>query len=79
MTALRTVRRRHLLSQRDLARVAGVTSSTIYLIEGRKVTPRIKIMRLICEALDIQDPNEIDEFADALKKMDDDHEKLNKE
>lgn len=56
------------MSQRDLARQAGVTASTIYLIEGKKTTPRIKIMRLICDALGIEDPNSIDEFAEALAK-----------
>jgi DNA-binding XRE family transcriptional regulator len=70
MTALRTLRRRQLLSQRDLARKAGVTASTIYLIETGRTEPRLKIMRLICDALNVS-PMEIDEFRDSLERQPD--------
>jgi DNA-binding XRE family transcriptional regulator len=66
MATLRTLRRRRLLSQRDLASRAGVTASTIYLIETGRTEPRLKIMRLICEALGVS-PMEVDEFRAALE------------
>jgi len=44
-----------------------VTASTVYLIEAGKSIPRLKIMRQICEALEIADPHEIDEFRNALE------------
>jgi transcriptional regulator with XRE-family HTH domain len=65
MPSLRNIRRRHLLSQRDLARKSGVTASTIYLIENGRTEPRLSVMRRICDALDVP-PTEIDEFARAL-------------
>lgn len=61
MPSLRTVRRNQLLSQRDLAKKAQVTPSTIYLIEAGQTRPRLKIMRKICEALALA-PQEITEF-----------------
>jgi DNA-binding XRE family transcriptional regulator len=58
---LETVRRRKLLSQRDLAKAAGVAPSTIYMIEAGKTRPRLSIMRAICRTLDVP-PEDIDEF-----------------
>lgn len=63
---LSQARRSRLLSQRDLAAKAGVTASTIYLIEVGRTTPRLKIMRKICEALDVE-YTEIDEFVQAVE------------
>jgi transcriptional regulator with XRE-family HTH domain len=65
MASLRTIRRNQLLSQRDLARKANVTPSTIYLIESGKTRPRLKVMRQICEALEV-DPREVEEFRETL-------------
>ncbi len=63
---LATLRRRKLLSQRDLARQAGVALSTVYLIEAGK-TERItfKVMRSVSDALDVP-PESISEFRRAL-------------
>lgn len=61
MPPLRIVRRQHLLSQRDLAKKADITPSTVYLIETGRVRPRLKVMRQICEALGVR-PQDIDEF-----------------
>jgi transcriptional regulator with XRE-family HTH domain len=65
MASLRTIRRNQLLSQRDLARKANVTPSTIYLIESGKTRPRLKVMRQICEALGV-DPRDVEEFRETL-------------
>jgi DNA-binding XRE family transcriptional regulator len=65
MATLRALRRNQLLSQRDLAQKAGVTASTIYLIETGRTEPRLKIMRQICEALGVK-PLDVDEFRRAL-------------
>jgi transcriptional regulator with XRE-family HTH domain len=53
------------LSQRDLARKAGVTASTIYLIENGRTEPRLSIMRRLCDSLGVS-PAEVDEFARVL-------------
>ncbi len=63
---LATVRKRHLLSQRDLAARAQVALSTVYLIEAGK-TERVtfKVMRALSEALGVA-PESIAEFRHAL-------------
>lgn len=66
MAPLRIVRRRRLLTQRDLAEKAGVMLSTVYLIETGRTTPVLKVMRKICAALDVG-PEEIDEFRAVLE------------
>jgi transcriptional regulator with XRE-family HTH domain len=64
---LASLRKRKLLSQRDLARKAGVALSTVYLIEAGK-TERItfKVMRSVSNALEIP-PESIAEFRRALE------------
>jgi DNA-binding XRE family transcriptional regulator len=62
---LATVRRKRLLTQRDLAEKAQVAHSTIALIEAGKTTPRIKVIRQLCAVLAVQ-PEDVDEFARAL-------------
>jgi transcriptional regulator with XRE-family HTH domain len=59
---LATLRKRQLLSQRDLAGQAGVALSTIYLIEAGK-TERVtfKVMRAVSQALNTP-PESIAEF-----------------
>jgi transcriptional regulator with XRE-family HTH domain len=63
-----TLRKRKLLSQRDLARQAGVALSTIYLLEAGK-TERVtfKVMRSVSAALDVP-PEAIAEFRRALEQ-----------
>ena len=63
---LATLRKRRLLSQRDLARRAGVALSTIYLLEAGK-TERVtfKVMRRISDALGVE-PDAIAEFRKVL-------------
>jgi transcriptional regulator with XRE-family HTH domain len=64
---LATLRRRKLLSQRDLARQAGVALSTIYLIEaGRTERVSFKVMRAVSAALGVV-PDTIAEFRRALE------------
>ena len=63
---LATLRRRKLLSQRDLARQAGVALSTIYLIEaGRTERVSYKVMRAVSGALEVT-PESVIEFRRAL-------------
>ena len=63
---LATIRKRRLLSQRDLARDAGVALSTIYLLEAGK-TERVtfKVMRSVSSALGVP-PESIAEFRHVL-------------
>ena len=59
---LAVVRRRQLLSQRDLARKAGVALSTIYLLEvGKTERASFKVMRAVSHALGVP-PESIAEF-----------------
>ncbi len=69
MAPLETLRRRQLLSQRDLAQQAGVSLSTIYLTENGKSRPTLKVMRAICAVLGVQ-PTEVNEFRAALGATD---------
>jgi transcriptional regulator with XRE-family HTH domain len=63
---LATVRRRKLLSQRELARQAGVALSTIYLIEaGRTERVTFKVMRAVSDALEVA-PASVAEFRRVL-------------
>ena len=64
---LATIRKRRLLSQRDLARAAGVALSTIYLLEAGK-TERVtfKVMRSVSSALGGVPPESIAEFRHVL-------------
>jgi transcriptional regulator with XRE-family HTH domain len=63
---LATIRKRKLLSQRDLARAAGVALSTIYLLEaGKTERATFKVMRSVSEALGVP-PEAIAEFRRAL-------------
>lgn len=65
-TPLAILRKRKLLSQRALARQAGVALSTIYLLEaGRTERVTFKVMRAISEALGVP-PEAIAEFRRAL-------------
>src|SRR5690349_8398296 len=59
---LASIRKRKLLSQRALARQAGVALSTIYLLEaGRTERVTYKVMRSVSEALGVP-PESIAEF-----------------
>jgi transcriptional regulator with XRE-family HTH domain len=61
MSSLREVRAERLLSIRELARLASVAPSTIYLIESGRSTPRLRIVRQLAAVLGVE-PQEIDEF-----------------
>ena len=63
---LRTVRAERLLSLRELARLAGVAPSTIYLIEAGRTTPGPAVMRRLGVALEV-DPWAVAEFRRAIR------------
>lgn len=64
--SLRAVRAEQLLSIRELARLANVAPSTIYLIEFERTTPRLSVVRRISEALGV-DPLTITEFRRSIR------------
>jgi transcriptional regulator with XRE-family HTH domain len=66
MEQLRAARVERLLTIRELARLAQVAPSTIYLIETGRVTPRARVIRAVASALDVS-PHEIDEFRRAIE------------
>ncbi|HEY1296619.1 MAG TPA: helix-turn-helix transcriptional regulator [Chloroflexota bacterium] len=62
MTSLAVLRRRKLLTQRQLAERAQVAPSTIYVLEaGRRTRPRFDVLQKIARALEV-DVEEVDEF-----------------
>ena len=63
---LATLRKRRLLSQRALAKKAGVALSTVYLLEAaRTERTTFKVMRAISDALGVP-PESIAEFRRTL-------------
>ena len=63
---LASIRKRRLLSQRALAKKAGVALSTIYLLEAaRTAHATFKVIRAVSEALDVP-PESIAEFRRVL-------------
>ena len=63
---LASLRKRKLLSQRALAKQAGVALSTVYLLEaGRTERVTFKVMRRISDALAVP-PEAIAEFRSVL-------------
>jgi transcriptional regulator with XRE-family HTH domain len=64
---LRELRVRRLLSTRELARKAGVSTSTIYTIETGKTVPRLSVVRKLSEALEAA-PDDVDEFREAIER-----------
>ncbi len=64
--ALRAWRAERLLSIRDLARLADVAPSTIYLTEAGRTTPHASVMRRIAAALGV-DAHAVAEFRRAIE------------
>jgi transcriptional regulator with XRE-family HTH domain len=62
---LRAWRAERLLAIRDLARLADVAPSTVYLIEAGRATPHPATMRGIAAALGV-DAVQVDEFRAAI-------------
>ena len=64
---LATVRKRQLLSQRDLAARAHVALSTVYLLEaGKTARATFKVMRALSDALGVP-PESIAEFRRVIR------------
>ena len=63
---LRELRAERVLSIRELARLADVAPSTIYLTEAGRTTPHPSVMRRIAAALGV-DAHEIAEFRRAIE------------
>jgi transcriptional regulator with XRE-family HTH domain len=63
---LRDVRAERLLSIRELARLANVAPSTIYLIETGRSIPHPAVIRRLATALAV-DPHTIAEFRRAIR------------
>ena len=61
MVTLREVRAERMLSIRELAKLAEVAPSTIYLIEAGRSRPRLSVARRIAEVLG-ERPQDIQEF-----------------
>ena len=63
---LRAVRVEPLLTIRELAELANVAPSTIYLIEAGRSVPQLSVVRRLAEALDV-DPTTVAEFRRAIR------------
>lgn len=66
MVKLRKARLQRLLSQRALAKQAGVALKTVIDLELGRTQPHFETMRKLSEALGVE-PIEIDEFWQALE------------
>jgi transcriptional regulator with XRE-family HTH domain len=75
MPTLRAVRRGKLISIEDLAELAGVSTKTIVEIELGRSTPRLRTIRKLSAALDV-DPASVDEFVAAIAEGGDPTKKL---
>ncbi len=64
---MRDLRAGHLVSIRELARMAGVAASTVYLTEAGRTTPRPNVMRQLAVALGV-DAHEVAEFRRAIER-----------
>ena len=62
---LRDLRAEQLLSIRELAHLADVAPSTIYLTETGRTTPHASVMRRIAAALGV-DAHKVEEFRRAI-------------
>jgi transcriptional regulator with XRE-family HTH domain len=61
MTALAVLRKQRLMTQRELAAAAGVTTATLSYTESGLTRPKIVTIRKICRVLSVQ-PRVVDEF-----------------
>lgn len=66
MPTLREARLQQALSQRDLAQKAGVAPKTIVDLELGRQEPRLRTIRRLAEALEVE-VQQIDEFRQALE------------
>ncbi|HLH25724.1 MAG TPA: helix-turn-helix transcriptional regulator [Chloroflexota bacterium] len=62
MASLRQTRTDRLLTIRELAQQAGVSPSTIYLVEAGRTRPSFRVIRLLAHALAVE-PRSVEEFA----------------
>ena len=65
MVTLREARLQALLSMRQLARKAGISPTTIYLLESGQRSPQLLTIYKLSRALGV-DPAEIEEFRAAM-------------
>ncbi len=66
MPTLKEARAARLLTVRNLAALAGVAPSTVYLIETGQSSPRFVVIEKLSAALDVE-PSEIAEFRAAIE------------
>ncbi|NQT73582.1 MAG: helix-turn-helix transcriptional regulator [Chloroflexi bacterium] len=59
MATLKELRKKRVLSQRDLADISGVSHATINRLENGLQEPRFKTIRKLAKALKVK-PNEIE-------------------
>ena len=65
MQTLREIRRSKLISIEDLAEMAGVSTKTIVEIELQRSMPRLRTIRKLSDALEVE-PGSVEEFAAAI-------------
>ena len=66
MVSLREARLQALLSMRQLARKAGVSPTTIYMLESGQHSPQLLTTYKLSRALGVE-PAEVDEFRSAVE------------
>ena len=66
MQTLREARAARVMTIRELAEVASVSTRTIVQVEAGQIVPRFATLKKIAAALDVE-PREITEFAAAIE------------
>jgi transcriptional regulator with XRE-family HTH domain len=66
MLSLREARAEQLLTIRELARLANVAPSTVYLVEAGRTVPRPAVIRRLAAVLQMQ-PHDIAEFQASIE------------
>jgi DNA-binding XRE family transcriptional regulator len=65
---LAEVRAKKLYTPTNLAKATGVSRGHIYGVESGRWLPSLELVRKICDLLEIENPEEVDEFKAAIER-----------
>jgi DNA-binding XRE family transcriptional regulator len=65
---LAEVRAKKLYTPANLAEATGVSRGHIYGVESGRWLPSLELVRKICEVLEIDNPEDVDEFKAAIER-----------
>jgi DNA-binding XRE family transcriptional regulator len=65
---LSEVRARKLYTPANLAQAAGVSRGHIYGVEAGRWLPSLELVRKLCDLLEVENPEDVDEFKAAIER-----------